>query len=74
MKKYIAFIAIVALLSSCGKGDRGELVGAKGKRWNPEKPFGMTLVSGGAYIMGKSDDDFAAVNDAPTKTVTVRSF
>ena len=24
--------------------------------------------------MGKSDDDFVAVNDAPTKTVTVRSF
>lgn len=74
MKKYIAFIAIIALLSSCGTGDRGELVGAKGKRWHPEKPYGMTLISGGAFIMGKSDDDFAAVNDAPTKTVTVRSF
>ena len=24
--------------------------------------------------MGKSDDDFVAVNDAPTRTVTVRSF
>jgi gliding motility-associated lipoprotein GldK len=34
----------------------------------------MTLVPGGSYIMGKSDDDFVAVNDAPTKTVTVRSF
>lgn len=74
MKKYVAFIAIIVLLSSCGTGDRGELVGAKGKRWHPEKPYGMTLVSGGAFIMGKSDDDFAAVNDAPTKTVTVRSF
>ncbi len=74
MKKCIAFIAVVTLLASCSKGDRGELVGAKGKRWNPEKPYGMTLISGGAFIMGKSDDDFAAVNDAPTKTVTVRSF
>ena len=34
----------------------------------------MTLVSGGAFIMGKSDDDIAAIKDAPTKTVTVRSF
>ena len=34
----------------------------------------MTLVPGGSFIMGKSDDDFVAVNDAPTKTVTVRSF
>jgi formylglycine-generating enzyme required for sulfatase activity len=34
----------------------------------------MTLVPGGAFIMGKSDDDLANVQDAPTKTVTVRSF
>lgn len=74
MKKCVAFIAIIAVLSSCSSGDRGELVGVKGKRWNPEKPYGMTLVSGGAFIMGKSDDDLAAVEDAPTKTVTVRSF
>ena len=54
--------------------DKGELVGVKGKKWHPEKPFGMTLVPGGAYIMGKSDDDIANAQDAPTKTVTVRSF
>ena len=74
MKKLIAFTAIIAILSSCSSGDRGELVGTKGKAWHPEKPFGMTLVPGGSFIMGKSDDDFVAVNDAPTKTVTVRSF
>lgn len=74
MKNCIALIAMVTLLASCSSGDRGELVGVKGKQWHPEKPFGMTLVSGGAFIMGKSDDDLAAVNDAPTKTVTVRSF
>ena len=35
----------------------------------------MTLiVPGGSFIMGKSDDDFAGVNDAPTKTATVRAF
>ena len=54
MKKFIAFIAMVSLLVSCGRNDRGELVGVKGKKWNPEKPYGMTLVSGGAFIMGKS--------------------
>jgi len=74
MKKYIALAAIVAFMYSCNSSDRGELVGAKGKRWNPEKPYGMTLVPGGAFIMGKSSDDFLAVNDAPTKTVTVTSF
>ena len=74
MKKLVLLTAVLALLTSCGKGDRGQLVGVKGKRWHPEKPLGMTLVPGGAYIMGKSDDDVAGVNDAPTKTVTVRSF
>ena len=74
MKKFIAFAALSSLLFSCGSSDKGELVGVKGKKWHPEKPFGMTLVPGGAYIMGKSDDDLAAIGDAPTKTVTVRSF
>ena len=74
MKKFIAFSAILSLFISCGKGDRGELVGVKGKKWHPEKPYGMTLVPGGAFIMGKSDDDLANIQDAPTKTVTVTSF
>src|SRR5690606_18372701 len=74
MKKFIALTATLTFLISCGSSDRGELVGVKGKKWRPEKPYGMTLVPGGAYIMGKSDDDLADVQDAPTKTVTVRSF
>lgn len=75
MKKFISFASVLTLLISCGKsGDKGELIGVEGKKWHPEKPYGMTLVPGGAYIMGKSDDDLANVQDAPTKTVTVRSF
>ncbi|MEZ4852812.1 gliding motility lipoprotein GldK [Flavobacterium sp.] len=74
MKKLVALTAILSLLVSCSKGDRGELVGAKSRKWHPEKPYGMTLVPGGAFVMGKSDDDLANIQDAPTKTVTVRSF
>ena len=74
MKKFIALIAIVTFLFSCNSSDRGELVGVKGKKWHPEKPYGMTLIPGGAFIMGKSDDDLFGVKDAPTRTVTVRSF
>ena len=73
-KKFFLLIAVLAILVSCGSGDRGELVGVQGKKWHPEKPYGMTLVPGGAFIMGKSDDDLAGVDDAPTRTVTVRSF
>jgi len=75
MKKFIAFAAMLTLVIGCGKsGDKGELVGVTGGKWHPEKPYGMTLVPGGSFIMGKSDADLAAVEDAPTKTVTVRSF
>ena len=66
MKKFVAFSALFALLVGCGRSnDKGELVGVKGKKWHPEKPYGMTLVPGGAFIMGKSDDDLANVQDAP---------
>lgn len=74
MKKVVSIIALIALLSSCGKGDRGQLVGAQGKDWHPVKPLGMVLVPGGSFVMGKSDDDIAGLKNAPTQTVTVRSF
>ena len=74
MKRILVLTAVMAFLTSCGSKDRGELVGVKGKKWHPEKPYGMELVPGGAFIMGKADDDLAGIQDAPTKTVTVRSF
>ena len=69
---YIAFIAL--LMISCGRSDKGQLVGVKGKKWFPERPYGMVLVKGGSFIMGKSDDDLAGVQNAPPKTVSVPSF
>ncbi|MFD1063250.1 gliding motility lipoprotein GldK [Winogradskyella litorisediminis] len=74
INKLILLITVLAFMVSCNSGDRGQVVGVKGKRWHPEKPYGMTLIPGGAFIMGKSDDDLAGVQDAPTKTVTVRAF
>jgi len=74
MKKIFLITIVIAFVSSCGSNDRGELVGVKGKRWHPEKPYGMSLVPGGAFVMGKSDDDIADVQNAPTRTVSVRSF
>jgi len=73
MKKIFVLFATVLLLIGCGN-KRGELVGVKQKKWFPEKPYGMTLVEGGAYIMGKADDDMAQLQNAQAKTVTVRSF
>jgi len=79
MRKILKFLMIALLAYSCGSNgnigkSKGELVGIKGKKYFSERPFGMVLVPGGSYIMGKSDDDMPAIQDAPTKTVTVRSF
>ncbi|MDA1177092.1 MAG: gliding motility lipoprotein GldK [Bacteroidetes bacterium] len=74
MKKIIFLTIVFAIATGCGSKDKGELVGVKGKRWHPEKPYGMSLIPGGAFVMGKADDDVVDLQDAPTKTVTVRSF
>ena len=74
MKKIVVYLFLFVFVLGCGNKDKGELVGVKGKRWHPEKPYGMSLVPGGAFIMGKSDDDIIDLQDAPPRTVTVRSF
>lgn len=72
--KSLCIALLVFLTISCGKSDKGQLVGVEGKKWFPEKPYGMVLVKGGSFIMGKSDDDLAGVQNAPPMTVTVPSF
>ena len=51
-----------------------ELVGVKGKKWHPEKPYGMELIPGGAFIMGKADDDFAGVQMHQQKQLLLEPF
>ena len=74
MRKIISLVAVVAVLAGCGRGDQGQVVGVEGLNLLPEIPLGITLVPVVAFIMGKSDDDVAALKNAPPKTVTVRSF
>lgn len=74
MKKLSLLTIVVLFVYSCGSNGRGDLTGVQGKKWLPEKPHGMVLIPGGAFIMGKAEDDVADVYNAPTKTVTVRSF
>jgi len=75
MKKLLlSSIALGFLIASCGSKSNGELTGAEGKKWYPEKPYGMELIPRGSFIMGKAEEDQAKVLNAPTKTVTVRSF
>lgn len=75
-KLLLSSLVLVFLLTSCGSKSRskGELVGVRGKKWYPEKPYGMELIPRGSFIMGKADEDQAKILNAPTRTVTVRSF
>ena len=75
MKKAAIFALLIAVFYSCGSNDRGELVGVKvKKKWFSEKPFGMALIPGGSFTMGKQDQDIIGTMNAPTKTVTVRPY
>ena len=75
MKKAAIFALLITVFYSCGSNDRGELVGVKAKKkWFSEKPFGMALIPGGSFTMGKQDQDIIGTMNAPTKTVTVRPY
>ena len=74
MKRHLVLLTIFLIIASCGSNNRGELIGVRQKKWFGDKPYGMTLIEGGAYIMGKSDEDIAQLQNAPARTVTVPSF
>ncbi len=75
MKKQTLFVIVLVSLFvfSCGSNDKGQLIGVKAKKkWFSEKPFGTVLIPGGAFTMGKQDEDIQGSLSTPTRTVTVR--
>ena len=75
MNKAVIFALLIAVFYSCGANDRGELVGVKvKKKWFSEKPYGMSLIPGGSFTMGKQDQDLTGTMSAPTKTVSVSPY
>ena len=66
MKKIALYILFITIIYSCGKSDKGQLVGAKAKsQWNAEKPYGMSLIPGGSFTMGKQDEDVSGALSSP---------
>ncbi|MDR1335866.1 MAG: SUMF1/EgtB/PvdO family nonheme iron enzyme [Tannerella sp.] len=77
MKKIALILAVVSILTSCGRmlsGDGGELVGVKMASYNEPAPFGMVLVKRGAFEMGPSDRDSLWDFHPETKGVSFESF
>lgn len=75
MKKLLFCIAVVSVLTGCGSGNRGELIGVQNR---PEfvqyNPYGMNYIHFGSYVMGPSDQDAPYAMNNKSKTVTVAAF
>jgi len=76
MKKILFFlIAIITLVSCGGSGNRGELVGIHSEAdWFVIKPFGMTLVPGGSFTMGKTEENRWGGFETTPRAVSVKEF
>lgn len=76
--KNILFISMMVIaLVSCTRGfkDNGELVGAQAEQeWFSETPYGMVLVPGGSFTMGKTEENRWGGFEAPSRSVSVREF
>ena len=73
-KLFIPIIAVI-LLSSCGGGNKGQLVGALNReRWYQADPYGMVFIPSGAFNMGPSDQDVPYAMVAQSKSVSVHAF
>ncbi len=58
-KSLLCLIVAVTLLAACAPSARnsGEVTGVSGVSWAEPAPYGMVLVSRGAYAMGPSQND-----------------
>ncbi len=75
MKNLIIAISAVILLSSCGGGNRGQLVGVQGReKWYQADPYGMVFIPQGSFNMGASDQDVPYSQITQSKTVAVHAF
>jgi formylglycine-generating enzyme len=75
MKRLIISSAVLLLLSSCGGGNRGQLVGVQPReRWYQADPYGMVFIPSGAFNMGPSDQDVPYAVIAQSRTVSVHAF
>lgn len=76
MKKAIlSALTVTFLMTACGPGNSGELVGVQGRKkfFEPE-PFQMAFIPAGNFFVGPSDEDALKTMNATTRSVTVNAF
>ncbi len=75
MRDLILLFVAAVLISSCGGGNRGQLVGALDReKWYQADPYGMLFIPSGSYTMGPSDQDVPYALTAQSRTVSVHAF
>jgi gliding motility-associated lipoprotein GldK len=75
MKRLIISSAVLLILSSCGGGNRGQLVGVqKRENWYQADPYGMVFIPSGSFVMGPSDQDVPYAITAQGRSVSVHAF
>lgn len=75
MKRLVIYSAILLIISSCGSGNRGHLIGVQGRpKWYQPDPYGMVFIPSGSYLMGPSDEDVPFNVVAQSRSVSVKAF
>ncbi len=75
MKQIVIGSFVLLILSSCGGGNRGQLIGAGNReKWYQADPYGMVFIPSGSYLMGPSDQDVPYAMVAQSKSVSVHAF
>ncbi|MDD2548459.1 MAG: SUMF1/EgtB/PvdO family nonheme iron enzyme [Bacteroidales bacterium] len=75
MRNLLVFIFLAAIVSSCGPGQNGELVGVQGRRgFQDPTPYGMVFVPMGKFKMGSDDVDITWSINSPSKMVSIDAF
>ncbi|MFZ9498502.1 MAG: SUMF1/EgtB/PvdO family nonheme iron enzyme [Bacteroidia bacterium] len=72
---WVLLLGLTTLLSSCGTGNTGDLIGAKDRGpWLETTPYGMVYIKQGTFRYGQGDQDLLFNLNNPLKNVTMRPF
>ena len=74
MRNLLLIILCFIVIYSCGKSDKGELVGYDAMKFFNSQPSGMVLIPSGSFLMGMADDDYVQLQNAPVSTVSIKAF
>lgn len=72
---FLTFLVISAIISGCGKGGAGELVGAYNKKFkNKQIPLGMVYIPAGRNAIGMTDEDVTFYQGKQSQMISFAAF